>query len=44
MIILLGIIGGSGVYEITELADSKEDITVDTEYGSVVVTMLNIES
>jgi 5'-methylthioadenosine phosphorylase len=44
VIILLGIIGGSGVYEITELADSKEDITVDTEYGSVVVTMLNIES
>ena len=40
---MIGIIGGSGVEEISELADSIEKITVDTEYGSVEVSLLSIE-
>ena len=41
---MLGIIGGSGVEEITELADSVEEKTVNTEYGSVNVSFLKIKS
>ncbi len=41
---MLGIIGGSGVYEITDLADSVEVKTVSTEYGSVDVSILEIDS
>lgn len=41
---MLGIIGGSGVYEITEFADSIEEKIVNTEYGSVEVSLLNIKS
>ena len=40
---MIGIIGGSGVEEISELADSIEKRTVDTEYGSVEVSLLSIE-
>ena len=39
---MIGIIGGSGVEEIGELADSIEKKTVDTEYGSVEVSLLSI--
>lgn len=39
---MIGIIGGSGVYELTEMADSVEMKTVDTEYGSVEVSLLSI--
>ena len=39
---MIGIIGGSGVEEISELADSIEKRTVDTEYGSVEVSLLSI--
>ena len=39
---MIGIIGGSGVYELTEMADSVEKKTVDTEYGSVEVSLLSI--
>ena len=39
---MIGIIGGSGVEEISELADSIEKKTVDTEYGSVEVSLLTI--
>ena len=39
---MIGIIGGSGVEEISELADSIEKKTVDTEYGSVEVSLLSI--
>ena len=39
---MIGIIGGSGVEEIGELADSIEKKTVDTEYGSVQVSLLTI--
>ena len=41
---MLGIIGGSGVEEITELADSVEEKTVNTEYGFVNVSFLKIKS
>ena len=40
---MIGIIGGSGVEEISELADSIEKKIVDTEYGSVEVSLLIIE-
>ena len=40
---MIGIIGGSGVEEIGELADSLEKKTVDTDYGSVEVSLLTIE-
>ncbi|WP_295619129.1 S-methyl-5'-thioadenosine phosphorylase [uncultured Methanobrevibacter sp.] len=40
---MIGIIGGSGVEEITGLADNVEKRTVETEYGSVVVSLFNIE-
>ena len=40
---MIGIIGGSGVEEIGELADSIEKKTIDTEYGSVEVSLLTIE-
>lgn len=40
---MIGIIGGSGVEEISELADSIEKKIVDTEYGSVEVSLLTIE-
>ena len=40
---MIGIIGGSGVYELTEMADSVEKKTVDTEFGSVEVSLLSIE-
>ncbi len=41
---MLGIIGGSGVYELSDIADAVEKKTVETEYGSVEVSILNIES
>lgn len=41
---MIGIIGGSGVYEISNIADSIEEKTVDTEYGSVEVSILDINS
>lgn len=40
---MIGIIGGSGVYELTEIADSKEEKLVKTEYGEVLVTILDIK-
>ena len=40
---MIGIIGGSGVEEISELADNIEYKTVNTEYGSVEVSLLAIE-
>ena len=40
---MIGIIGGSGVEEISELADSIEKKIVGTEYGSVEVSLLTIE-
>ena len=40
---MIGIIGGSGVDEIGELADNIEKRTVETEYGSVEVSLLAIE-
>ncbi len=39
---MIGIIGGSGVYELTEMADNVEIKVVDTEYGSVEVSLLSI--
>ena len=40
---MIGIIGGSGVEEISELADATETKIVETEYGSVEVSLLTIE-
>ena len=40
---MIGIIGGSGVEEISEFADSIEKKIVETEYGSVEVSLLSIE-
>ena len=40
---MIGIIGGSGVEEISEFADSIETRIVETEYGSVEVSLLTIE-
>lgn len=39
---MIGIIGGSGVYEITQKADSCSEKTVKTDYGNVTVSMLDI--
>ena len=41
---MIGIIGGSGVYEITEKADSCEEKLVKTDYGDVTVSILDIFS
>ena len=39
---MIGIIGGSGVEEISELADATETKVIETEYGSVEVSLLSI--
>ena len=39
---MIGIIGGSGVYEITQKADSCTEKTVKTDYGDVEVSLLDI--
>ncbi len=39
---MIGIIGGSGVYEITHKADSCTDKLVKTDYGDVEVSILDI--
>lgn len=39
---MIAIIGGSGADEIIEMADSIEKQAVDTEYGSVEVTLMSI--
>ena len=41
---MIGIIGGSGVYEITEKADNCEKKIVKTDYGEVEVSILDIFS
>ncbi|MBR6927523.1 MAG: S-methyl-5'-thioadenosine phosphorylase [Methanobrevibacter sp.] len=41
---MIGIIGGSGVYEITEKADNCEEKLVKTDYGDVTVSILDIFS
>ena len=41
---MIGIIGGSGVYEITEKADKCEKKLVKTDYGEVEVSILEIFS
>ena len=41
---MIGIIGGSGVYEITEKADSVETKVIKTDYGEVEVSILDIFS
>ncbi|WP_458454824.1 S-methyl-5'-thioadenosine phosphorylase [Methanobrevibacter sp.] len=41
---MIGIIGGSGVYEITEKADECTKQLVKTDYGEVEVSILNIFS
>lgn len=40
---MIAIIGGSGVDEITDMAESIEKKIVDTEYGSVQVSLFEIE-
>lgn len=40
---MMGIIGGSGVYEITEIADNIEEKIVSTKYGDVKLSILDIE-
>ena len=40
---MIGVIGGSGVYEIAEIADSKEEKLVKTDYGEVLVSVLDIK-
>lgn len=42
MIKLIGIIGGSGVYEITHKADSCTEKLIKTDYGDVEVSILEI--
>ena len=42
MIKLIGIIGGSGVYEITHKADSCTERLIKTDYGDVEVSILEI--
>lgn len=42
MIKLIGIIGGSGVYEITHKADSCTEKLINTDYGDVEVSILEI--
>ena len=39
---MIGIIGGSGVYEITSKADNVEKKIVTTDYGDVEVSILDI--
>ena len=39
---MIGIIGGSGVYEITQKADKCENRLVKTDYGDVEVSILDI--
>ena len=39
---MIGIIGGSGVYEITQKADSCKKELVKTNYGEVEVSILDI--
>ena len=39
---MIGIIGGSGVYEITHKADSCVKEMVKTDYGEVEVSILEI--
>lgn len=39
---MIGIIGGSGVYELSEMADNVEKKIVETEFGSVEVSLLSI--
>lgn len=39
---MIGIIGGSGVYEIAERADSCDNLFVNTDYGEVEVSMMDI--
>ena len=41
---MIGIIGGSGVYEITQKADNCEKRVVKTDYGNVEVSILDIFS
>ena len=41
---MIGIIGGSGVYEITQEADKCENKIVETPYGDVEVSLLEIFS
>ena len=41
---MIGIIGGSGVYEITSKADNVEKKMVKTDYGDVEVSILDIFS
>ena len=41
---MIGIIGGSGVYEITKQADSSVDKLISTDYGDVEVTLLDFSS
>ena len=41
---MIDIIGGSGVYEITEKADNCEEKLVKTDYGDVTVSILDIFS
>lgn len=41
---MIGIIGGSGVYEITQKADKMEKKLVKTDYGEVEVSILDIFS
>ena len=41
---MIGIIGGSGVYEITSKADGVEKKIVNTDYGDVEVSILDIFS
>ena len=41
---MMGIIGGSGVYEITNKADSITNELVKTDYGDVEVSILEIFS
>ena len=41
---MIGIIGGSGIYKLTELADSVEKILVNTDYGDgVEVSILKVK-
>lgn len=40
---MIGIIGGSGVYELSDMADSVEDQIVKTEFGDVKVSILSIK-
>lgn len=41
---MIGIIGGSGVYEITQKADSCTEMLVETDFGDVEVSLLEMFS